>query len=85
MKSNLHADTSKIDFCAIKRNWKRHPNSGDPNLVDWTDILKEVLSTRLPEKVYNELTGLIRTIRGSATDGQIENALVNGRNDLMKI
>lgn len=77
LKSTFHADTSKIDVCSIKRNWKRHPNSEDINLVSWSDVLKIVLSTRLPEEIYSGLIGVMQTIQSNVTNKQIENALVN--------
>lgn len=80
LKQTFHADASKIDVCTIKKNWKRRPmNEENINSVNWSDVLKIVLSTRLTEEVYNGLIGVMQTFESSVTNKQIENALVNGR------
>lgn len=77
LKNNFHADTSKIDVCMIQGNWKRHPDGEDINLVNWSDVLSMVLSTRLPDEEYNGLIGVMQTIRTNVSTKEIENALVN--------
>lgn len=77
LKQTFHADTTKIDVCTIKRNWKRRPNVEGIDMVDWADVLKEILSTRLPEEVYSGLIGVMQTIHSNTSNKQIENALVN--------
>lgn len=90
MKQTFHADTTKLDVCTIKQNWKRRPTP-PPNvtieeigMVNWADVLKQVLSTRLPEDVYSGLIGVMQTLHSSVPNKQIENALVNRRNDCCK-
>lgn len=81
LKQTFHADTSKVDVCTIKRNWKRHPHVEGLEMVNWADILKEILSTRLSEEVYSGLIGVMQTFHSNVPNKQIENALVNGQND----
>lgn len=50
-------------------------------MVDWAAVLKEVLSTRLSEEVYGGLIGVMQTLHSTVPNKQIENALVNDRND----
>lgn len=86
MKQTFHADATKLDLCKIKRNWARRPtpppNAGEEiGMVNWADVLKQVLSTRLNEEVYSGLIGVMQTLHSSVPNKQIENALVSHRND----
>lgn len=80
MKQTFHADVARIDVCAIKRNWKRRPTpkgGEEIGMVNWADVLKQVLSTRLPEETYSGLVNVMQTFHSSVPIQKIESALVS--------
>lgn len=80
INTELHGDTSKIDFCKIiKENSKWYRNNRGEK-YKWTDILRTVLSTKLPEEVYHGIIDFMQSLRDNASAIEIQNALVNYKN-----
>lgn len=77
INTRLHADTSNIDYCEIMKTnskWYRYNRGEKPK---WTDIMRIVFFTRLPEDVYHGISDFMKSLHANGTANEIQNAVVN--------
>lgn len=78
INTNIHDDTSKINFCNIKKDFtvNRYDRDFRDEEFRWLEIMRIVLSTRLSENDYNGILNFVKS-RGNASVDDVQSALVN--------
>lgn len=77
INKQLHGDTSKSDLCKIlKENSEWYENSKSEKYSS-IDIMKTILSKRLPKDVYHGIVDFLQSFRDDTSSNEIKNALVN--------
>lgn len=72
----LHEDTSRIDFCKIEAEKSKLIRPHSNELLYWSEMMRTVFSTRLPEDVYVGINNFMKLFREDITVDDIQNALV---------
>lgn len=72
----LHGDTSKIDFCKIEAEKAKLSRYSSNELLYWSEIMRIVFSTRLPEDDYVGVNNFMESFNANITVNDVQNALV---------